>query len=91
MIMVNIHEMKARLSEFIEAAVRGEQVVICKRNEPLVELKVVRRKRTEPRPLGLAKGLITVPESFFEPMPDDWIASMENGQTFPAADRKDRS
>ena len=30
MIKVNIHEAKAKLSEYLEAASRGERVVICK-------------------------------------------------------------
>ena len=31
---VNIHEAKAKLSEYVDAVVRGEQVVICRRNRP---------------------------------------------------------
>ena len=31
------------------------------------------QKRTEPRPLGKGPHSFTVPDSFFEPMPDDSI------------------
>ena len=48
MIMVNIHQAKARLSEFIEAVERGEQVWICKRNQPVAELRPLAGKRTKP-------------------------------------------
>ena len=69
MIMVNIHEAKARLSEYLEQAVSGERVLICKRNEPVAELRPVTPARTELRPVGGAKGRLVVPDAFFEPLP----------------------
>jgi hypothetical protein len=33
--------------------------------------------RTEPRPVGRAKGRFTVPDEFFEPLPDDLVAASE--------------
>jgi prevent-host-death family protein len=60
MIVVNIHEAKARLSEYLEAVAKGERVLICKRNQPVAELRAVEQRRTEPRPIGLAKGTITI-------------------------------
>jgi prevent-host-death family protein len=69
MIMVNIFEAKAKLSEYVEAATRGERVLICKRNRPVAELRAVEDARTEPRPVGLAKGKLEVPATFFEPLP----------------------
>src|SRR5437899_579760 len=71
MIVVNIHEAKAKLSEYLDAVANGERVVICKRNQPVAELRAIEQKRTEPRPLGLAKGQVSIPPSFFEPMPDE--------------------
>lgn len=73
MIMVNIHEAKAKLSEYLEAAARGEQVLICKRNQPVAELRPVASARTEPRPFGGDKDRFEVPASFFEPLPDDVV------------------
>jgi antitoxin (DNA-binding transcriptional repressor) of toxin-antitoxin stability system len=67
---VNIFEAKARLSECIDAAQHGEQVVICRRNRPVAELRAIGVTRTTPRPVGGAKGL-AIPDSFFEPLPDD--------------------
>lgn len=73
--MVNIHEAKARLSEFLDAVEQGEHVVICRRNQPVAELRKLAVARTAPRPLGMAKGRITVPDSFFEPLPLDVLGS----------------
>jgi antitoxin (DNA-binding transcriptional repressor) of toxin-antitoxin stability system len=83
MIQVNIHEAKARLSEYLEAVARGERVVICKRNRPIAELRALARKRTDRRPIGLAKGQVTIPPSFFKPMPDEWLDEFYNGPVFP--------
>ena len=83
MIMVNIHEAKAKLSKYLEAAARGEQVLICRHNRPVAELRPVEATRTEPRPIGLGKGTITIHPSFFDPMPDDWLDEFYNGPVFP--------
>jgi prevent-host-death family protein len=83
MIVVNIHEAKAKLSEYLDKVARGEQVVICKRNRPIAELRAIEEKRTEPRSLGLGKGTFSIPPSFFEPMPDDWLDEFYNGPVFP--------
>ena len=77
MIMVNIHEAKARLSEYLEAAGRGERVVICKRNQPVAELKPVPATiATKPRPIGGVSGIV-LPRSFFDPLPDDLLDAFE--------------
>ena len=82
MIVVNIHEAKAKLSEFLDKVAAGERVVICKRNQPVAELRAVEQKRTGPRPIGGTKGIV-IPPSFFEPMPDDWLDAFYNGPMFP--------
>lgn len=69
---VNIHEAKAKLSEYVDAVVRGEQVVICRRNRPVAELRAI-VVRTKPRPLGGAEGRLTIPSAFFDPLPDDLV------------------
>jgi prevent-host-death family protein len=77
MIVVNIHEVKAKLSEYLEAAAKGEHVVICKRNQPVAELRPVAKVHTKPRPIGLAKGQFVVPPGFFDPLPGDLISAFE--------------
>jgi prevent-host-death family protein len=78
MIMVNIHEAKARLSEFVDAAIRGERVMICNRNRPVAELRAVAQAPAERR-LGTAAGSIAIPASFFDPLPDDLLDAFEGG------------
>ncbi len=74
MTKVNVAEVKAKLSEFLELAARGERVLICKHNRPVAELRAVQAVRTEPRPIGGAAGQFAVPASFFDPLPEDIVA-----------------
>jgi prevent-host-death family protein len=90
MIVVNIHEAKAKLSEFLDKVAAGERVLICKRNQPVAELRAVERKRTEPRPIGGGPFTFDVPKSFFDPMPDDWLDAFYNGPIFPETQKPPR-
>ena len=72
--MVNIADAKARLSEYLELASDGHDVVICRHNRPVAKLVAVgpeRTARTEPRPVGAAAGTFVVPDSFFEALPSE--------------------
>jgi prevent-host-death family protein len=80
MIMVNVLEAKTKLSELLEHVANGTRVVICKRNQPVAELHAVREARTAARPLGLAKGVVTLPDAFFEPLPEEIVAGFEAGE-----------
>jgi prevent-host-death family protein len=84
MIVVNIHEAKARLSEFLDAAAGGERIVICKRNRPLAEIRAVEHARTEPRPIGPGRHRFAVPDTFFDPMPTEFLDAVESGFVYPA-------
>ena len=83
MIMVNIHEAKTRLSALLEQVAGGDRVLICKRNQPVAELRHVRTARSTPRPLGLAKGLVELPAAFFEPLPEELVEAFEDGAVYP--------
>jgi len=88
--VVNIHEVKARLSEYLDAVARGERVVICKRNQPVAELRAVGQARSEPRPIGGGPHQFEVPESFFDPMPEEFLEAFEAGPVFPETMRPSR-
>ena len=78
MLTVNIAEAKTRLSRYLEAVERGETVVVCRRNVPIAEIRPVARPRTEPRPVGIDRGM-EVPPSFFEPLPENLLDAFEGG------------
>ena len=84
MTRVNVFDVKAKLSEYLDRVERGERVVICRRNRPVAELRPIEATRTEPRPIGLGKGQIKILPSFFAPLPDDIVESF-----YPASDASD--
>jgi antitoxin (DNA-binding transcriptional repressor) of toxin-antitoxin stability system len=75
--IVNIYEAKAKLSEYLDAAAGGERVLICKRNQPVAELRAIPGTRTSLRPVGKAAGRLRVPPAFFEPLPDGVVDGFE--------------
>lgn len=77
MIRINIHEAKTHLSRYIERILRGEVILLCKRNVPIAEIRAVPPRRMEPRPVGLARGVLSVPAAFFEPLPDEVVDGFE--------------
>lgn len=66
-IQVNVQEAKTRLSQILAQAESGEDVVIARDGTPIVRLVPV--AAPPPRELGFLSG--TVPESFFDPLPED--------------------
>ena len=91
MLKVNVFEAKARLSELMTKAIEGERVVICRRNEPLVELTPVGQLRADARPMGLARGRGSIPESFFDPMSEDELRAFEDGAVYPESRTKKKT
>jgi prevent-host-death family protein len=66
---VNIAEAKAKLPELIDAALRGDEIVIARRNHPLVRLVVARGKPLRPR-FGKLRGRIRLARDFDAPLED---------------------
>ena len=83
MIMVNIFEAKAKLSDLLDRAAAGERILICKRNQPVAELRPIAVPRQAPRPIGGAKGMLTIPPTFFEPLPQEEVDGFDEGRVFP--------
>jgi prevent-host-death family protein len=67
----NIAEAKARLSELLDRALSGEEIVIARKGEPLARLAPVNRKARQGR--GVWRGwAASVPtEVFLAPMDDE--------------------
>ena len=68
---MNIHDAKTNLSRYLAELKPGEGLVLCKRNQPVAELRTLPKKSLRKRRIGVAKGEIEVPDSFFEPLPDE--------------------
>jgi len=71
---INMHEAKTHLSHYVEEVERGETFLLCRRNQPVAELRPLAPHRHKPRLIGLAKGKFKVPASFFEDLPEETLA-----------------
>lgn len=78
MLKINIAEAKTRFSRCLEQVERGETIIICRRNVPIAEIRPIETLPAEPRPVGIDRGM-TVPPSFFEPLPDSVLDAFEQG------------
>lgn len=76
MIEVNVHEIKARFSKYLDLLEQGETIIVCRRNKPIAELRPL-IPVGKPRPIGLGKGLAEVGDAFFEPLPEEWLEPLE--------------
>lgn len=81
---VNVHEAKTHLSRYLRELKPGEALLICNRNEPVAELRMLEKKSSQPRPIGKAQAYFTVPDSFFEDLPAEELAAFE-GESETAA------
>jgi prevent-host-death family protein len=64
--IANIHDAKAQLSSLIQRALAGEEVIIARAGDPLVQLIPVQFS-THPRSGGQLKGKIRLAEDFDAP------------------------
>ncbi|MDQ7783825.1 MAG: type II toxin-antitoxin system prevent-host-death family antitoxin [Desulfomonilaceae bacterium] len=69
MTQVDILQAKKRFLELVERAAAGEEVIISKDEKPLVKLGPVVSQKGRRR-FGSAKGLITIPREFDDPLED---------------------
>ena len=76
MVQVNIGEAKTQLSRLLKLVEAGEEVVIARNGVPVARLVAVPRKARKPQP-DQWKGMITVPDSFFDPLPPEFMAHFQ--------------
>ena len=77
MIKLNVHEAKTHLSQYLEEVEHGETVLLCRRNQPIAEIRPLATPLHKKRPVGMAKGKFSVPDSFFEDLPEETTALFE--------------
>ncbi|HEX6144005.1 MAG TPA: type II toxin-antitoxin system Phd/YefM family antitoxin [Geminicoccaceae bacterium] len=78
MTTVTIHAAKTHLSRLIERVEAGEEVVIARRNKPVVKLVPFDQPKPK-RQFGSMKGKVWVGSEFFEPLPEEEL-KLWNGE-----------
>lgn len=77
--LINLYEAKTNLSQLVDRAAAGEEIVIAKAGRPLARL-VPLKARTEARLPGLLKGRIVIGPNFDGPLPNE-VAKAFRGET----------
>lgn len=73
--VVNVHQAKTELSRLLARVEAGEDVVIARRGQPVARLVACTvRVRRQP---DVLKGKVVVPDTFFDPLPEDELAEWE--------------
>lgn len=75
---VNIYEAKTRLSQLVDEAASGEDVVIARAGRPVARLTRL-EKKTRKRRLGLLDGRFKIPDDFNRPLPQAALRAFEKG------------
>lgn len=74
MTAVRVSDAKAHLSQLLDRAAAGEEIIISKAGRPMAWLVALRR-RTTSRPLGLLHGQISMDDDFDAPLPYEMMCS----------------
>jgi prevent-host-death family protein len=70
MAQVGMHEAKTKLSQLVERAEAGEDIVIARNGKPVVRLVAIPRNRGIAAAYGALRGEIEIADDFDE-LPDD--------------------
>ena len=75
---LNLAAAKARLSELVQRASQGEEIIISRNGEPQARLVPMPKKQV--RTPGKGAGKWTVADDFNEPLPPDLLAAFEGAR-----------
>ena len=70
--IINVHQAKTHLSQLLDRAHAGEEIVLSKSGKPYAKLVPLEKPK---RKLGFIKGHLD--DSFFEPLPDAELDAWE--------------
>lgn len=73
---VNIYEAKTRLSQLVDRAASGEDVVVSRNGKPLVRITRLENAKRRIK-FGMLKGKVTIASDFDAPLPDEVLAGFE--------------
>jgi len=73
---VNLYDAKTKLSELVDRAVAGEEVIIAKAGKPVARLVPLKVRERIP---GRGKGLVRIADDFDAPLPDAVAREFESG------------
>jgi prevent-host-death family protein len=80
MTVVTIHKAKTELSKLLKRVEAGEEIVIARGDKQIARLSPVEPVRGKRAGYGAMKHLLgTIPDSFFDPLPEEELKLWEGG------------
>lgn len=73
---VNIYDAKTRLSQLVDKAAAGEDVVVSRNGKPLVRITALTVEKRHVK-FGVLKGKVTIAADFDSPLPSEVLAEFE--------------
>jgi prevent-host-death family protein len=73
---VTVHAAKTTLSQLLERAEAGEEIVIARGKKPIAKLVPLQPVASKRR-FGAMRGLISLGPAFFDPLPAEELAEWE--------------
>ena len=74
---MNLYEAKTKLSELVDRAAGGEEIVIARHGRPVARLVAYTAPLGKRRRLGLLAGKIWIADDFDAALPEDVLADFE--------------
>ena len=74
---INVYQAKTKLSELLDRAAAGEEIVISRHGRQVARLVAYAPAPGKRRKLGLLAGKWDVPEDFDAPLPDEVLDTFE--------------
>jgi prevent-host-death family protein len=81
-VIVNVHDAKTHFSRLLDRAHEGEEIVVAKAGKPYARLVPLETPPRAVRQPGRLRSL-TVPDSFFEPLPASEVQGFERALADP--------
>jgi prevent-host-death family protein len=76
---VNIYEAKTRLSQLVDEAASGRDVVIARAGRPVARLTRLAKSRAKRRLGVLDARRLRIPDDFNRPLPSELLRAFEGG------------
>lgn len=73
---VNVYDAKTHLSQLLDKAASGEDVVVCRNGKPVARITRLENSK-RPIKFGVLKGKLRVADDFDAPLPDHILAEFE--------------
>ncbi|MFT3801641.1 MAG: type II toxin-antitoxin system Phd/YefM family antitoxin [Burkholderiaceae bacterium] len=76
MTAINIYEAKTRLSQLVDRAIAGEDIIVSRHGKPVARITRLESEERKVR-FGVLEGRIRIADDFDAPLPDEVLAAFE--------------